>query len=58
MILEVCDDGARVVLKRFIKHSQLDPNGPKLQNVQDIILFLWKHLFSWPKTFYSKLRSL
>jgi hypothetical protein len=62
VILEVCDDGphdeGRIFLKRFTKHSELDPNGPKLQNVQDIILFLWEHLFSWPKTSYSKVRRL
>jgi len=58
MILKVCDDGAKIVLKIFIKHSQLDPNGPKLQNVQDIILFMCEHLFSWHKTSYSKVRRL
>jgi hypothetical protein len=58
VILEVCDDGAKVVLKTFIKHSQLDPNGPKLQNAQDIIFFMCEHLFSWRKTSYSKVRKL
>jgi hypothetical protein len=50
--------GQKQFWKRFIKHSQLDPNGPKLQNVQDIIVFLWEHLFSWPKTFYFKVKRL
>jgi len=39
-------DGARVVLKRFIRKSQLDVNGPKLQNAKDVVTLLHTHLFS------------
>jgi hypothetical protein len=35
-------DGAGAVVKRFIRHSQLDPNGLTLQNVKDVVL-LQKH---------------
>jgi hypothetical protein len=39
-------DGAKVVLKRFLRKSQLDVNGPKLQNAKDVVTLLHTHLFS------------
>jgi hypothetical protein len=44
-------DGVGVVLKRFFKKSQLDVNGPKLQNVEDVVSLLRTHLFSQLETF-------
>jgi len=51
-------DGARVVLKRFIRKSQLDINGPKLQNAEDVVTLLGTHLFSHLETFYTRERKL
>ncbi len=33
-------DGVGVIVKIFIRHNQLDPNGPKLQNVESIVTLL------------------
>jgi hypothetical protein len=33
-------DGACAIVKRFIRHNQLDPNGPKLQNAEGIVALL------------------
>jgi hypothetical protein len=41
-----------VVLKRIFRKSQLDVNGSKLQNAEDVIAFLCTHLFSRPETSY------
>jgi len=38
-------DGARVVLKRFLRKSQLDVNGPKLQNAKDVVTLLHTFVF-------------
>jgi hypothetical protein len=51
-------DGATVVLKRFIRKSQLDVNGRKLQNVKDVITLMCTHLFSWLETSYVGERKL
>lgn len=42
-----------VVLKRFIRKSQLDVNGSKLQNAKDVVTFLCTHLPSRPETSYT-----
>ncbi len=46
-----------VVLKRFIKKSQLDVNKSKLQNAEDVVTFLCTHLSSQPKTYYTRERK-
>ncbi len=51
-------DGARAILKRFLKKSQLDVNGPKLQNAMDVVTLMRTHLSSWPETSYTKERKL
>jgi hypothetical protein len=47
-------DGARAILKMFLKKSQLDVNGPKLQNAEDVVTLMCTHLSSWPKTYKGK----
>jgi hypothetical protein len=39
-------DGANAILKRFLRKLGLDVNGPKLQNVKDVVTFLHTHLSS------------
>jgi hypothetical protein len=39
-------DGAKVVLKKFIRQVQLDASDPKLQNAKDVVELLCKHLNS------------
>jgi hypothetical protein len=51
-------DGAKALLKRFLKKSWLDVNEPKLQNVEDVGTLLCTHLFSQPETFYTGERKL
>ncbi len=36
----------------------MDVNGPKLQNVKDVVTLMCAHLFSWPETFYIRERKL
>ncbi len=39
-------DGVGSMLKRFIQQSQLDVSRPKLQNAEDVVTLLHKHLNS------------
>jgi hypothetical protein len=51
-------DGVKVVLKRFLKKFQLNVNGQKLQNVEDVVNLSHIHLSSWFKTSYKGERKL
>jgi hypothetical protein len=41
-------DGARVLMKRFLRKKQLTAHGAKLQNVKEVVMFLQKHLSTRP----------
>ncbi len=41
------------MLKRFIRHKQLDVEGPKLQCAADIVNLLHEHFSEWPETSYN-----
>jgi hypothetical protein len=51
-------DGVMVVLKRFFKKFQLNVNGPKLQNAEDVVNLLHIHLSSWSKISYKGEKKL
>jgi hypothetical protein len=49
-------DGAGAVLKRYIRTTQLDVNGPRLQSAANIISFLREKLSQRPATTYANRR--
>lgn len=42
------DDGARVMIKRFLHRKQLNPHARKLQNDEEVVEFLREWLSSRP----------
>jgi hypothetical protein len=50
-------DGARVVIKRFLKKEQLNVHGEKLQNVEKVVTLLKKHLSNKLETSYVNVRK-
>ncbi len=50
-------DGARTIIKRFSRGEQLNVHGEKLQNAEEVVTFLRKHLFDRPKTSYVSVRK-
>jgi len=51
-------DGARTIIKRFLRREQLNVHGEKLQNAKEVVTFLKKHLSDRPKTSYVGVRKL
>jgi hypothetical protein len=51
-------DGARTIIKRFLKRKQLNVHGEKLQNAKEVVTFLKKHLFDTPNTSYASVNKL
>ena len=51
-------DGAGAVLKRYIRTTQLDVNGPRLQDVETVVEFLRSKLSERPKTSYGDRRPV
>jgi hypothetical protein len=51
-------DGVGTIIKCFIWQEQLNAYGCKLQNVEEVVAFLWEKLSCKPKTSYSRERTL
>jgi hypothetical protein len=47
-------DGARIVIKHFIRCEQLNVHGAKLQNVKKVVNFLHVNLFDQPESSYTR----
>ncbi len=43
-------DGARAVIKHFIQCELLNLHGEKLQNVEEVVNFLYVNLFERPES--------
>lgn len=50
-------DGARTIMKRFLRREQLNVHGEKLQNAEEVVTFLKKHLSDRPKISYVNVRK-
>ncbi len=46
-------DGVRVVVKKFFQREQLNVEGVKLQNVEEVVAFLHDKLSNQLKSSYS-----
>ncbi len=47
-------DGARTIIKHFIRCEKLNVHGTQLQNVEEVVNFLHVNLFNRPNSFYTK----